>query len=125
MSTKFKFDSDLKAKWVKALRSGRYKQGKNALRKRTEDGKLEYCCIGVLANVCGTHWRADPDALTPGSFVPTNKEVRLNTKSEWDDHTEYIDYSVLPKNLQKKLVDLNDTDNKDFDQIADWIEENL
>lgn len=40
-------DTKLKTKWVKALRSGRYKQGCGNLRNL--DGT--YCCLGVLRNV--------------------------------------------------------------------------
>lgn len=39
-------DKKLKKKWVKALRSGRYKQIQNTL--VTNGG---YCCLGVLARV--------------------------------------------------------------------------
>lgn len=34
-------------KWVEALRSGKYRQGKNAL--ATEDGR--YCCLGVACEL--------------------------------------------------------------------------
>ena len=37
---------DLKKKWIEALRSGRFKQGKNAL--KTND---KHCCLGVLCEV--------------------------------------------------------------------------
>jgi len=33
-------------KWVKALRSGKYKQGRNRLRK-----KDRFCCLGVLCEL--------------------------------------------------------------------------
>jgi hypothetical protein len=39
-------DKKLKAKWVKALRSGEYKQGGGYL---FSDGK--YCCLGVLLHI--------------------------------------------------------------------------
>lgn len=40
---------EAKAKWVAALRSGNYVQGKGML--KTSDNT--YCCMGVLAEVCG------------------------------------------------------------------------
>ena len=40
----------VKKKWLKALRSGKYKQGKERLRETTE-GKQEYCCLGVLSDI--------------------------------------------------------------------------
>ena len=44
-----KLDKKLKAKWIKALLSGDYKQGKGILKNK----KGEYCCLGVLADICG------------------------------------------------------------------------
>ncbi len=38
--------SEIKTKWVEALRSGQYKQGKNRLR----DGDC-FCCLGVLTDL--------------------------------------------------------------------------
>jgi hypothetical protein len=41
-------DPELKSKWIAALRSGEYKQGKGYLR----DGDT-WCCLGVLATIQG------------------------------------------------------------------------
>jgi hypothetical protein len=38
----------LAKKWVEALRSGKYEQGKNKL--RSNDGK-QFCCLGVLCQL--------------------------------------------------------------------------
>lgn len=43
-----KMPKDIKEKWVHALLSGKYIQGKGFL--KTQDGK--YCCLGVLEDVC-------------------------------------------------------------------------
>jgi hypothetical protein len=40
---------DLRRKWVEALRSGKYQQGKGAL--RNSDNR--YCCLGVLCDIVG------------------------------------------------------------------------
>lgn len=40
---------ELAERWAAALRSGKYKQGKNALRT----GKDTYCCLGVLCDIQG------------------------------------------------------------------------
>lgn len=37
--------------WSKALRSGKYKQGRAALASQREDGSWSYCCLGVLCEV--------------------------------------------------------------------------
>lgn len=43
-------DAETKAKWIAALRSGDYKQTKNALKNSYSDS---YCCLGVLCVVSG------------------------------------------------------------------------
>ena len=42
-------EKKLAMRWVKALRSGKYKQGTDLLC----DAKNQYCCLGVLARVKG------------------------------------------------------------------------
>jgi len=39
---------DVAMKWVKALRSGKYKQAKESLQNQNENG---YCCLGVLCKI--------------------------------------------------------------------------
>lgn len=41
---------DIAKKWVKALRSGKYKQGKHMLKAATKTG-MRYCCLGVLCEL--------------------------------------------------------------------------
>lgn len=41
---------DIAKKWVKALRSGKYKQGKHALKTETKHG-TQHCCLGVLCEL--------------------------------------------------------------------------
>lgn len=48
-------DAKLKADWVKALRSGEYKQARGTLQDET--GAL--CCLGVLCKVAGMPIRDD------------------------------------------------------------------
>lgn len=42
-----KMDKKIKKRWVAALRSGKYKQGKGALHNRQN----EFCCLGVLCEL--------------------------------------------------------------------------
>lgn len=44
-------DAELKRKWVEALRSGEYKQGRGEL--LNDEGA--YCCLGVLCAMQGEH----------------------------------------------------------------------
>jgi hypothetical protein len=106
-------ETSLKQKWVEALRSKKYKQGKSALRSTDN----EFCCLGVLCDVI------DPN-------VWRNPE---NTK--WTSNYEYLmctrllPYSIaqcqnLPQTQLEKLMNMND-DGKPFTEIADYIEVNV
>lgn len=52
-------NTKVKKKWLKALRSRKYKQGKNLLRKDDE-----YCCLGVL---CDLHSQEHRNVWKPGT----------------------------------------------------------
>lgn len=43
--------TEIKDRWLEALRSGEYKQGKGRLVKETDDGTFNYCCLGVLCDL--------------------------------------------------------------------------
>lgn len=43
-----KLKHEVKEKWLKALRSGEYKQGRNTLYNPDTD---QYCCLGVLCEL--------------------------------------------------------------------------
>ena len=45
-------NAEVKAKWVEALRSGRFTQGTGKL-ALVEDGITKHCCLGVLCEVLG------------------------------------------------------------------------
>lgn len=48
-----KFPKVFKRKWIKALRSGEFKQGEGSLKIMVEDNGYQYCCLGVAAEVAG------------------------------------------------------------------------
>lgn len=105
-------------KWVKALRSGKYKQDIGQL--RSEKG---YCCLGVACE------------------VSIKNRVILNVSQTKDNTYLYDgDEGVLPESVSQWLgVDrdpvltngkrlhvscstLNDHRRKTFNEIADWVE---
>lgn len=93
-------DAELKSRWVKALRSGEYRQAHCMLRDAT--GAM--CCLGVLCSIQGT-----PDAMLNGvmkSIVPD----------------EYA--GGLARAMSEALARMNDG-GKSFPEIADYIEEHL
>ena len=104
--------SELKSKWIEALRSGKYNQGESYLRHENQ-----YCCLGVLCEVMGIGW-VGPDE--EGDYYP--------------DVEGHRDFSMLTAALlsraellnveQETLAQMNDN-GVQFPQIADYIEETL
>lgn len=104
-------NQEIKEKWVKALRSGKYKQGGGFLRKGDR-----FCCLGVLCDV------VDPEGW-----------------GEWDSYTNsrpHFSCHLLPgpevlvdvgTNILsvRKLSFMNDVERKSFQEIANYIEGRL
>ena len=118
-------DRKTKKAWVKALRSGKYKQGFNAL-KRTHEEKAVYCCLGVLCNIKGVRWR---NSGTKSSFTlentlypyMNNKCVGNRTDESGLINSSFCDLSVETQ----KLLALKNDDGWSFNDIADYIERRL
>lgn len=107
-------DPAFKDKWIKALRSGLYPQGNNAL---NENGK--YCCLGVLAEI-NNEPKKQTDEKT-ASFT--------YTFSGYDNYRSTtvvpVAYCGIDRGAQGRLMTMNDDEHKSFVQIADFIEKNL
>jgi hypothetical protein len=101
-------DPEIKAKWVEALRSGRYQQATGKL--MTEEG---YCCLGVLCEVAGL-----PIALDGFNVVGADL-------GEDDNGYRPINELVGGRDLVALLYEMNDDERKTFPEIADYIEANL
>lgn len=91
--------------WVKALRSGRYKQGHGAL-KRGKGQKARYCCLGVALRVCNLD-KANRDPGLPENCQLCSKNLRL---------------LGIDESRQRGLIHVNDGLEYSFKQIADIIE---
>lgn len=104
--------AELKKRWVEALRSGKYKQGKGKL---CVDGK--FCCLGVLLDVMGKQWTA-----SPGSFDNAKKMSGTTSSNYLDD--DLLREAGLSGGWQMRLASLNDND-RDFLSIAAIIEADL
>jgi hypothetical protein len=97
-------NQEIKKKWIEALRSGDYKQGRGWL--RDHDGN--YCCLGVLMEVQDV----DDDA----SWVPSVPKFEL--------------LAGLDPNVADTLIALNDGISNggqvmklhSFTEIADYLE---
>ncbi len=99
-------EKELKDKWVAALRSGEYRQGKYELYDRDES----FCCLGVLCAVAGIGIDASGN-----SCVGVKKGG-----SGYDPIRDLIGREAVPV-----LMEMNDNEGKTFPEIADYIEANL
>jgi hypothetical protein len=101
---------EVKAAWIAALRSGKYKQGRQALRV----GDF-FCCLGVLCDVLNDNlWNPHPGS----------------GRSVWGTNSVALSYSTLESigltDLdQSELITLNDDIKASFDAIAKFIEDEL
>lgn len=124
----------IKSKWIKALRSGVYKQGTYYLRNG-EPNAYTLCCLGVCQ-----------DIQKPGGFDDF-LETQSNFNGEYYQDILGVSNNVLEvphyvdQNTESILACLNDGSQvfdpvtntslnsqrhkHSFDEIADWIEENL
>lgn len=91
---------EVKERWVKALRSGHYKQGKGRL--KTVSG---YCCLGVLADIQG-------ELSEHGCFDLDNDKILSDSDGR---------YHYMGQSTQNGVANLNDS-GFNFEVIADRIE---
>lgn len=113
MTSEETFDPEVKAKWLAALRSGKYDQGYRALRPTPDT----FCFLGVLCDVL------DPNAWDGDAWSDkATQEPRLMT-DELSLHTERR--LRFPRGAICTLMDMNDDQGKRFSEIADYIEANL
>jgi hypothetical protein len=103
--------NDLAKRWVEALRSGKYKQGRGVL--RTSDNA--FCCLGVLADVYNPeYWSSDTEVVSVSYCdVPAGKceaytyagcSKEMITEHLWELVTEGALHSVD----EADLADAND-----------------
>ena len=118
--------------WVNALRSGKYKQGRQYL-KQGEGNTATHCCLGVLCEL----YHADRKRKKKKSIKITKDDkftvfgglrgVLCNEVKEWaglsDSTGGFTGSSIQTKNgYHSSLASLNDDAGFDFKQIATVIE---
>lgn len=137
-------DSTIKAKWLEALRSGDYTQGKNYL--HIVDAGDYYCCLGVLCEIAlaegvaqatepvrsysGVQDRYVETVAYAGVEVPVDSlyfsaagGVLPGAVATWAGIEDRNPEVKIPGDT-RTLSGLND-EGKTFDEIADLIEEYL
>lgn len=106
-------DAQLKAKWIEALRSGKYAQAVGRLR----DDENCYCCLGVLCDISGlglwggNSYRVDDDVSFFGLPGRLQKEAGLSLTEAGELWGRNDGICGRPK--------------CSFEQIADYIEANI
>jgi hypothetical protein len=134
--------AEIKEKWLAALRSGEYKQGKGYLKEIDgATGEARYCCLGVLCDL----------AVKDGLDLPNRNPLRASGKNGVGYQTYGPAFTVLPYEVEEwadmpdvnprvplpaargratyTLAELNDGNGnlapRTFEEIADIIEEHL
>jgi len=114
---------EIKEKWLKALRSDEYKQGRENL--HLKDGS--FCCLGVLTDIyikeIGRDWKDENTcysfngcgALLPDSVVDW---ADLESEEGWDNNQK------MTSEAYSSLSTMNDR-GKTFEEIAQVIEREL
>lgn len=120
---------DFKKAWVRALRSGEYRQGRGRLCRQGKSFD-RFCCLGVAANLLieGGHnleWEKSealgltgPDGWGStdniGGLVPSflKKKLQASTRDKTTTH-------------EGRLITMNDSRRQSFNQIADYIEKEM
>ena len=109
-------NKELRQKWLDALRSGEYEQGRDYLHIRDCDGH-KYCATGVLADVLGAAWvlerSAEEDWWAFDVFRP-------DRGSMFGLDSGYVEELDLGREIDA-ATSLNDRGDS-FHQIADYLE---
>lgn len=105
---------EIKINWLKALRSGQFKQGKKQLKVDTVRGS-NYCCLGVLCEI------QKVEQIKYGTnvyFIFNNYQAKEFPLSS------FLHQCEIPFQTASCLADMNDRDHT-FESIADYIEKHL
>ena len=113
---------ELREKWVAALRSGEYKQGRKLLMSDFARDR-RYCCLGVLCVVGGI----DEGELYGLGLLSSGIIKKLNLRFDFDFAVER-DIDLAPGQSDRSITglqyasSLNDSYGFTFPQIADLVE---
>ncbi len=103
-------------KWVEALRSGKYEQGKYILAKENLSGTYSFCCLGVAAHILG-----EPEDLLSAYSTLRDLPDIMDAYGLIDDAGACYVKNTEGEGYDGCLAELND-DGFTFEEIADIIE---
>lgn len=109
----------LKAKWLRALRSGLYRRGRGAL---ANSAGTKFCCLGVLADIQGCTWSTGHYGV---DLIPTLPRARKPMVGSSHDILPPGKAGGLDWDTQNELIRLNDECGWSFKRVAAWVEKNV
>jgi len=107
---RFKLAPAIKTRWLRALRSMRYKKGYGQL---VSPRLNKFCCLGVLADIQGAEFDVERDHFLP---MPVGQKAGF-----------YLDKKLacgLSRARQLTLARINDASST-FDPVIEYIEKRL
>ena len=115
---------EIKEKWLAALRSGEYKQGRKVLRNIENN---TFCCLGVLCDLhskeTGEKWIAGGDFRFEGSYSYLGTHTCLpDGVMIWAGFTDFCNCNP---NLGAESASQCNDNGQDFNTIADKIKKYL
>lgn len=136
---------EIMKKWIKALRSGKYKQGQGTLKQYNRKGEAQHCCLGVLCELYNQEMKKNkkktlPEKICNNNYDFDNGYTRFGNKTD-DLPKEVMKWSGINNSLgtikkeetwfgnykvsssSETLADLNDSGRK-FKTISNIIEKN-
>lgn len=135
-----KMKAKWKKKWLKALRSGNYKQGTEVLMYSSKEYGDRYCCLGVLCDIVKDEMGDDFDfynwTLPPKEVwelvltKDTLKKAGASAEALWNDYyasmgLDEASLSVLPLTMRNDGNGLFEGRQRSFKKIANIIEKHM
>lgn len=114
-------------KWVDALRSGRYQQGRGSLHGTPQ----EFCCLGVACDIYrqetgNGEWQSPFEFEEDDTYFMLDGQLYQSLPpTKVDDYFGIDPIYHKPEFDLPKFITMNDEDKLTFEQIADVIERTL
>ena len=129
-------DKNIAMRWVKALRSKKYKQGRGFLCRVDGRGNCKYCCLGVLSELYQEDRTKNSKKPMPTSIIREGSSRSIRVKSyntthavlpisvkRWSKMRSTLGFLIGSNLTTKTLADMNDGGDS-FSKIATFIEKN-
>lgn len=119
---------EIRDRWVAALRSGTYKQGRSMLKVDAAYGETRHCCLGVLCEIAlesGVQVELDLHHLEDGSVAHRYDGQQGYPPRSIIDWADLGHGEVRYDEGWTNLYQLNDSLKMSFREIADIIEEQM